>query len=160
MVPQKRVLIALVALGVAAMPAGAFAQSAPGEAPPPPAPPSYARSDETIHGRVTAFDGGYRLQIRDDHGYVDNVELHPGTVINPTGVRLSPGMDVTVHGVNRGPAFAASEIDTPYTEYGAVPVYPYAAYPYPVYGYPVYAYPYPAFSIGVGFRFGGGFRHR
>ena len=111
-----------------------------------------------IHGRVSSFDGAYSLQVNDDRGFIDNVQLRQGTVINPTGIRLAPGMQVTIHGVNRGSAFAANVIDTPYQSYGAVPVYPYAPYAYPVYPYPypVYGYPYPSFSLGL--RFGGGFR--
>ncbi len=93
------------------------------------------------------------MQVRDDRGFVDNVQLHPGTVINPTGIRLAPGMAVTIYGVNRGSFFAAGEIDTPYDSYGAIPVYPYGSYAYPVYPYAVY--PYPAFSFGL--HFGGGF---
>jgi hypothetical protein len=163
MVLQTRVLAALVALATAAVPAAAFAQTD--------APPSYARpggvpGDEAIHGRIASFDGAYNLQVSDDRGFVDNVELRQGTIINPTGVRLASGMRVTVHGVNRGSVFAANEIDTPYQSYGAaygpVPVYgsiyPYPAYPYP---YPVYGgYPYgPTFGIGFGFGFRGrGFR--
>ncbi len=46
--------------------------------------------------------------------------------------------------------------------YGAYGYYPGYAYGYPPYGYPVYGYGYgypgwygPAFSVGIGFRFGG-----
>src|SRR5579884_3886044 len=45
------------------------------------------------------------------------------------------------------------------------PVYGYPGYPvygYPVYGYPVYGYPWyggPYVSVGIGFRFGGGWGH-
>lgn len=160
---QNRLFTALLALATAAVPAAAFAQSdapPPAEAPPAP-PPSYARPDEGIHGRIVSFDGAYNLQVRDDRGYVDNVQLRQGTVINPTGVRLAPGMAVTLRGANGGSTFVASEIDTPYSTYGPIAVDPYSyAYPYayPVYPYPVYGYPYPAFSLGLGFRFGRGFR--
>jgi small nuclear ribonucleoprotein (snRNP)-like protein len=163
MVLRTRVLAALAALAVTAVPLGAFAQTAA-----PDAPPSYARpiggtAGETITGRIASFDGAYNLQLRDDRGFIDNVQLQQGTVINPTGVRLTSGMSVTIHGVNRGSAFAASVIDTPYQSYGAnygpvavdgplvYPAYPYPVYPYP-YAYPVYAYPYgPNFSFGIGF---------
>jgi hypothetical protein len=154
---QIRLITALLALAAAAVPAGAFAQSPappPAEAPPAP-PPSYARPDDGIHGRIVSFDGAYSLQVRDDRGYVDNVQLRPGTVINPTGIRLAPGMAVTIHGTNGGSAFIANEIDTPYSNYGSVygpfdvGPYPVYAYPYPAYPYPVYAYPYPAFSLGI-----------
>jgi hypothetical protein len=110
----------------------------------PPA-PSYASSGETINGTVASIDGKYNITVRDNRGYLDNVSLHDGTIINPTGLRLSPGQSVTIAGVTSGHTFVANEIDTPYSIYGA----PFAYYPYP---YPEY---------GVGFRFGGprfGFR--
>lgn len=169
---QTRIFAALLALSAAAAPAGAFAQTTTAPTTTPDAPPSYARpsygsADETIHGTVSAFDGAYALRVRDDRGFIDNVQLRPGTVINPTGLRLAPGMTVTIHGTNGGSTFAAAEIDTPYQTYGATfgavpvdpyayPVYPYAVYP--VYPYPVYGYPYgPAFSLGIGI--GPGFHH-
>ena len=95
--------------------------------------PSYANTEETIRGRVLSFDGGYDLRVRDARGFVDNVRLHRGTVINPTGLTLAPGMSVTIYGRNAGGFFAANEIDTPYHQQAivAVPVYP---YPYPYWG--------------------------
>jgi hypothetical protein len=110
--------------------------------------PSYAHQEDQIQGRVVSFDGQFALQVHDSRGYVDNVRLHQGTVINPTGLTLRPGMAVSIMGVGRGGVFEANEIDTPYT---------YAAgYPYgPYYGYPYYGY---GPSIGIGFGFGGG-RH-
>jgi hypothetical protein len=166
MIVQTRLLTALVALAVLAVPAGAFAQSAPDGVPSyATGGPSYGAPGETIHGRVLSFDGAYNLQVRDDRGFVDNVQLQQGTVINPTGVRLQTGMVVAIQGVNRGSAFAANVIETPYPQFSEVPVgaynvpvYPYPVYPYP---YPVYGYPYgPNVSIGIGFGFGfgGGFR--
>jgi hypothetical protein len=156
MVLHTHLATALIALA-AALPLAASAQTTDA-APPAPvaAPPSYGHADESIKGRIASFDGGYNLQVRDDRGFTDNVQLHQGTVINPTGIRLAPGMAVTIYGVNRGPFFAAGEIDTPYDSYGAIPVYPYGPYAYPVYPYPVYPYPYPSFSFGIGF---GGHHH-
>jgi hypothetical protein len=61
------------------------------------------------------------LNVRDDRGFLDNVELHQGTIINPTGLALQPGMEVTIIGYNRGRSLAANEIDTPYQSYGVVP---------------------------------------
>jgi hypothetical protein len=160
MLLQTRVLAALVALSATAVPVATFAQAD--------GPPSYARpgtvpGDEAIHGRIAAVDGAYNLQVNDDRGFVDNVQLQQGTIINPTGIRLTSGMRVTIHGVNRGSVFAANEIDTPYQSYGVAygyPAYPYPVYPYPAYGYPCcYAYG-PTFGIGFGFGFGfhgGGF---
>jgi hypothetical protein len=135
--------VTVAALGMWATPA--LAQPAP-------APPSYATTEESVRGRITAFDGKYNLQLRDDRGFIDNVTLHDGTIINPTGLRLSTGQSVTVLGHNAGKTFEANEIDTPYANYGA-PAYGYAPYGY--YGYPYYAYP----AFGIGFRDRGfGFR--
>lgn len=133
-----RAFIPALAAALAAVPLAANAQ-APAQSPP----PSYATTDESISGRIIAFNGAYDLRVRDDRGYVDDVKLHPGTVINPTGLSLAPGMRVTVHGHNAGSFFAADDIETPYTITAPVFVYPY--YPYP--------YPYPAYRFGLGFRF-------
>jgi hypothetical protein len=111
--------------------------------------PSYASDEETIHGRIASISGRFDLEVRDDRGFIDRVQMHPGTAINPTGVQLEPGMHVTIIGHNSGPVFTANAIDTPY------PVYPYLAYaPYPV--YPVYPYPvYGGPRYSFDFRFGG-----
>jgi hypothetical protein len=149
MLAPIKIIAASIALAAAAVPVAAGAQAAPSDAPSY-ARPSYGSDEETVRGRVAAFDGGYNLQLRDDRGFIDNVRLQQGTIINPTGVRLVAGMSVTIYGVNSGAFLAANEIDTPYVAYGPYPVYP---YPYPAYGYP---YP-PAFSIGIGF---GPYPHR
>jgi hypothetical protein len=118
--------------------------------------PSYASGEERLDGRVTSYDGKYGLQVRDERGYLDNIRLHNGTVINPTGLRLSPGQTVTVLGHNSGATFDANEIDTPYADYGAGYAHGYPAYGYYPYGY----YGYPAFGLGLrerGFGFGGWF---
>lgn len=157
----KLIGLLLTATAVA-VPLSAAAQQPPGT-------PSYAlpresnppSAGDTIKGRVLSFDGAYSLQVADERGYTDNVQLRKGTIINPTGITLAPGMSVTIHGVNGGSALIASEIDTPYTRYDAVPGNPY--YPYPVYpAYPVFPYGYgfgfgyePGMRIGIGF--GGGF---
>jgi hypothetical protein len=113
--------------------------------------PSYADpgvgdggGDAQIRGRILNFDGGYSLQVRDDKGYVDNVQLHPGTIINPTGLTLAPGMVVSILGYNDGSDFAANEVDTPYTYYSGVPYY--LGHPWNYYG--------P--SVSLGFFFGNG----
>jgi hypothetical protein len=142
--------VAVAALSLSARPA--LAQQAPppyAVQPAPPAPPpSYATTEEHLSGRISSFDGKYQLQIRDDRGFIDNVTLHDGTIINPRGLRLSTGQSVTVLGHNAGKTFAANEIDTPYANYG-VPVYGYAGYPYG---------PGP-YAVGIGFRDRGfGFR--
>jgi hypothetical protein len=111
--------------------------------------PSYAMSqaastsdDDQIRGRVVAFDGRYDLTVRDERGYTDNVELHEGTIINPTGLTLAPGMIVSVLGYNAGSYYSANEIDTPYTFYGGDPYF--LGHPWNYYG--------P--SVSFGFFFG------
>ena len=133
-------------LMILAAPLAALAQ----DEPPPPyeGQPSYATQDEQIHGRIVAFDGAYALSVRDDRGFVDNVQLHQGTIINPTGLTLAPGMVVAVHGYNAGSYFAANEIDTPYELYGAVPYY--AGHPWYYWG--------PSISLGFFFGSGGWWR--
>jgi hypothetical protein len=148
--PIRTVLAA--ALGLAACGLGATAASAQSQNL-----PSYASGEESIRGRIATVDGKYHLQLRDERGFIDNVTLHDGTIINPTGLRLSPGQSVTILGHNTGKSFTANEIDTPYASYG----YPGYVYGYPPYGYYPYPYrPYPAFGIGFrdrGFGFRGWF---
>jgi len=134
---------AVAALGVCAAPAAAQPTDVP----------SYATGEESVRGRIASFDGKYNLQLRDDRGFLDNVTLHDGTIINPTGLRLFSGQAVTILGHNNGKTFEANEIDTPYGRYGR-PLY---AYGYGPYGYPYRGY--PAWGVGVGFRDRGwGFR--
>jgi hypothetical protein len=112
--------------------------------------PSYARpnNEQTIRGRIVSINGTFNITIRDDNGYLDNVELHQGTIINPTGLTLEPGMSVTILGYNAGSAFAANEIDTPYHYAGPRPVPVYLG---PGWWYPGYAYGYgPSFSLAIG----------
>jgi hypothetical protein len=107
--------------------------------------PSYATTKvETIRGTVSSFNGTYTMYVRDVRGYIDNVTLHKGTIINPTGILLQPGFAVTISGRTSGSTFLADQIDTPYrVVYG--------------YGYPYYPYyPYPAFNVGIGFGWGWG----
>lgn len=70
-------------------------------------------TDQTIHGRIVAVTGKYSLQLRDDNGYVDNVQLHQGTVIDPTGASLEPGMQATITGHGDGNGFVADDVDEP-----------------------------------------------
>jgi hypothetical protein len=132
---------AILALAVA--PLAAAAQDAPPSYAQPDQ-PSYATQDEQIRGRIIAFDGQYSLTVRDDRGFVDNVQLHQGTIINPTGLTLAPGMVVAISGYNGGSFLAANEIDTPYTFYAGN--WYYAGHPWWYYG--------PTFTLG--FFFGGG----
>jgi len=149
--PARLLAVTLATAGLL-VPAIASAQYAPSYAQ-----PQYSQSqDESIHGRIYSIDGTFNITVTDDNGYMDNVQLHQGTVINPTGLTLAPGMEVTIAGYSGGQVFEANEIDTPYTYYGARPV--------PVYygtgwWYPGYAYGYgPSFLLDVVIG-GGGFRY-
>ena len=145
----KYILAATAALTLAA-PSGAQAQDVP----------SYAvqSADEQIRGRIDSFDGGYNVTVRDERGFIDNVQLHDGTIINPTGITLQPGMVVSILGTDDGPYLAANEIDTPYQFDGGVAYY--GGHPWDYYG--------PSFQLGFFFGnvgwwhgndFGGGFHY-
>lgn len=114
--------------------------------------PSYARPNEeqTIRGRIRSIDGTFAISVDDDNGYVDSVRLHQGTIINPTGLTLAPGMSVTIIGYNAGRVFQANEIDTPYSFVGPLPL---PVYYGPGWWYPGFAYgwgPSYGLTLGVG----------
>jgi hypothetical protein len=101
--------------------------------------PSYAvGKDDVIRGTISSFNGATTVYVRDTRGYIDNVTLHKGTIINPTGIRLEAGYPVTISGHPSGSTFVADQIDTPFR---TVYAYPYA--------YPAF-YGYPAVSLGFG----------
>ncbi len=143
---KSQIVLALAALALVA-PVAAQAQDVP----------SYAAGDDQenagdqqIRGRVLSFDGAYSLAVRDDQGYVDNVELHQGTIINPTGLTLEPGMVVSILGYNSGPYLSANEVDTPYTYAGGGIPY-YSGHPWNYYG--------PTIGLSFFFGSGGGWWH-
>lgn len=74
-----------------------------------------ADAPSRLVGTVTDFHGKYGLVVRDASGRVVDVALHQGTIIKPQGLRLERGMQVTILGQAAERAFAAGEIDTPYT---------------------------------------------
>jgi hypothetical protein len=152
-----RLAVGAIALVAALGPAAARAQDVPSYA----VPTTTISTDETIHGRIHSVNGAFDISVDDDRGFVDNVELHQGTIINPTGLTLAPGMSVTILGVNSGAALSANEIDTPYTYDGPLPTPVYLG---PGYWYPGFAYGYgPSFNlaivIGGGYPGGYGFVH-
>jgi hypothetical protein len=69
--------------------------------------------DQTLHGVITSIDGKYGLTVRDDRAGTDSVMLHRGTVIDPTGLQLRPGMQVTIAGHPDAGTFEANKIDAP-----------------------------------------------
>jgi hypothetical protein len=133
----KHFMVAIAAFTLAT-PCVAFAQY-PSYAQPPAT--AAINDDEQIHGRIVSFDGEYSLGVRDERGFIDTVRLHPGTIINPLGLTLEPGMVVNILGYNAGSYLDANEIDTPYTLYGAIPYY--AEHPWNYYG--------PRISLGFFF---------
>ena len=135
---MRRLIAALVTALFIAAPLAAQAQIAPSYSDDQQA----AGGEAQIHGRVLDFDGGYSVHVRDEKGYVDNVQLHQGTIINPTGLTIAPGMVVSIMGYNAGDYFAANEVDTPYTYYAGRPYY--GGHPWDYYG--------P--SVSLGFFFG------
>jgi hypothetical protein len=86
----------------------------------------FARADEqssfvqtysagsSLHGSITTFDGK-SMEVRDDEGNVQLVELRRGTVIKPLGLTLQPGMDVviTLSGASDGDKLDAAQIVAP-----------------------------------------------
>jgi len=132
---RKHFMAALAALILAA-PIAANAQDNPSYAQPP-----SASNDQQLRGRIVSFDGTYNLQVRDDQGYLDNVQMHQGTIINPTGLTLASGMIVSIAGYADGSVFDANQIDTPYTAYEGTPYY--GGHPWNYYG--------PTVSLGFFF---------
>jgi hypothetical protein len=133
----KRILGVAVATVALIAPAIASAQEAP----------SYASlgTDQQIHGTVAAINGTWNISVADANGYTDSIELQQGTIINPTGLTLEPGMNVTIDGYADGSNFDALEIDTPYQYDGPAPV---AVYYGPGAWYPGYADGWgPSFSL-------------
>jgi hypothetical protein len=134
---MRNALAALVAALLVSAPLAAYAQI----------PPSYSGSgygragEAQIRGRILTFDGAYDVRVRDENGYVDRIRLHQGTVINPTGLTLAPGMIVSIIGYNAGSFFAANEVDTPYTFNYGRPYY--GGHPWNYYG--------PGVSLGFFF---------
>jgi hypothetical protein len=108
--------------------------------------PAYADGgDQQIQGTIDSINGTWNVTVSDANGYTDSVELHQGTIINPTGLTLEPGMNVTIDGYPDGSNFDAVEIDTPYQYQGPPPT---AVYYGPGAWYPGYAYGWgPSFSL-------------
>lgn len=119
-----RVLGGIVIAAFGLVPLGAAAQSAPthGDAPVPSYAQPSAPGTETIKGTITGFSGKYGVTLRDERGFVDNVQMHQGTIINPNGISLQKGMPVSIVGRADGLLFLADEVDTPYPA-SAVPPY-------------------------------------
>lgn len=136
-ISPKRLLGVAVAAAALISPAIASAQEYPTYA--------TAGADQQIQGTISSINGTWNITVADSDGYSDSVELHQGTIINPTGLTLQPGMTVTIDGYPDGSNFDAVEIDAPYQYAGPAPT---AAYYGPGSWYPGYAYGWgPSFSL-------------
>lgn len=98
---MKRLISSAAALAVLVLPLAAYADA------PSPVGPS---GGQTINGVISAVDGKYGLTLRAGQGLEDSVALHRGTVINPTGLQLEPGMKVAIAGRADGKTFEADKI--------------------------------------------------
>jgi hypothetical protein len=136
-ISPKQLLGAAIAAAALLAPAIASAQEVPTYA--------SAGSDQQIQGTISSINGTWNISVADANGYNDSVELHQGTIINPTGLTLEPGMNVTIDGYADGSNFDAMEIDAPYQYAGPAPT---AVYYGPGSWYPGYAAGWgPSFSL-------------
>jgi hypothetical protein len=100
----KRITTSALILAALALPATARADT-----------PSYGMTSgvQTIHGTISAISGKYGLTVQDDRVGLASVTMHRGTIIDPTGLQLKPGMQITIAGHADGRTFDANEIDAP-----------------------------------------------
>jgi hypothetical protein len=76
--------------------------------------PQYALSrEQTVHGVITSINGKYGLTVKVGQADMDSVTMHRGTIINPTGLQLRPGMQVTITGYPDSGSFDVDKIDAP-----------------------------------------------
>src|ERR1700688_2558619 len=154
--PKISPLLSASALAVAALmsPLTAHAQDLATNAP-----PGAGSNDQSVVGRIQSIDGKYHLTVLDQRGIVDSVDLHQGTVINPTGLSLATGMSVTISGYPAGSSFSANEVDTPYTYDGPDYYAPGSAYDFGFsYGNRPFFHGHEGGFYGGGFHGGGGHR--
>ena len=112
-------------------------------------------ADEHIRGTISSFERNdgeeQRLSLRDDRGFIDEVQLGHDTRVSPSGTELAPGMRVTITGYNGGKWFDAVAVEVTGDDEASAPAHPSYARPDPAAGYasaaapgvPAYAYPAP-----------------
>jgi hypothetical protein len=86
-----------------------------------------------VQGTIVEIVGKYDVRVKTARGDIADVTLRPGTIINPTGMTLRPGIAVTVLGSANANSFAATRIDTPFHA-EASPVAHFGSYPGGTYG--------------------------
>ncbi|HTJ24909.1 MAG TPA: hypothetical protein VMA36_01990 [Candidatus Limnocylindria bacterium] len=75
--------------------------------------PAKAPDTLTLRGVISAIDGKWDVTLHDNNGFVEDVALHRGTIIAPTGLRLTPGMQVSIVGYQNHATFDAERIVGP-----------------------------------------------
>jgi hypothetical protein len=99
---MKRLTSSLLIAAALALPVAAWADTSAAAAP---------SNERTIHGLIDSINGKNRLTVREDRGGLVGVTMHRGTIINPVGLQLKPGMQVDIAGHADGDSFDAGEID-------------------------------------------------
>jgi hypothetical protein len=107
-----------------------------------------SQSPGEITGEIASVDGPFNIRVADDQGFLDEVQLRPGTVIIPNGLQLAVGMHITVEGyVDENGVFQADQVDAQYPYAGEPPP---PAYYGPGWWYPGFAYGYgPAYCLAL-----------
>jgi hypothetical protein len=97
--------------------------------------PSYAlpqvQPQNVVRGVYWSQVDKYHIYVKDVNGYIDSIELYQGTVINPTGITLVPGMALVIYGEARDRVFFAHQIDTIYGYAVPIPRNPWIPQPIP-----------------------------
>jgi hypothetical protein len=75
--------------------------------------PAQAKDTYTLRGVITQIDGKWDVTLHEPSGFIEEVALHPGTVVAPTGLRLAPGMQVSIRGYQDHATFDAVRIVGP-----------------------------------------------
>ncbi|HYZ15764.1 MAG TPA: hypothetical protein VE591_05155 [Candidatus Acidoferrum sp.] len=101
---MKSPLLSVAAIAAAlALPVGASAATLqPTQAP-----------NTIVRGIIASVNGTSDLTVYNGEGFTENVELHKGTIIAPTGLQLQPGMHISVLGYQAGTAIDADRITGP-----------------------------------------------
>ena len=87
-----------------------------------------ALTQNQVQGTIAQIVGKYDIRVKTTRGDLQDVTLQRGTIINPTGMTLRPGIRVIVRGTATANSIAAKQIDTPFHR-EASPVAEVGAYP-------------------------------
>ena len=87
-----------------------------------------ALTQNQVQGTITQIVGKDDIRVKTTRGDLQDVTLRRGTVINPTGMMLRPGIGVIVRGTTTANSIVATRIDTPFHR-EASPVAEVGAYP-------------------------------